>query len=260
MNDSPDGGKTVASVEKAVALLNAIAASENGMSVTELSRSLGYGVSATYHLLNTLRQQEYLQQDAQTRRYNIGLGIFRLHALAQRQNTLPSIVQPYLDELSNVCGETSNLMVLQDEEAVYIAQSESSHMIKMFTQIGARVPYYCTGGGKVILAYLPDEVQGLYIKRARFIPFTKHTLSDKKSLERELKKIRRQGYSIDNEEREEGVTCIAAPVFNAAGTPIAAISVSGPTYRLEQRGQDKLIGYVLQSAKKLSVRMGCQTV
>lgn len=258
MKESVDGGKTVASVEKAAAILNAVAASENGMSVTELSRALGYGVSATYHLLNTLRQQEYLQQDMQSKRYNIGLGIFRLYALAQRQNTLQSIIQPYLDELSQVCGETSNLLVLQDEEAVYIAQSESNHIVKIFTQIGARVPYYCTGGGKVILAHQSDEVQALYLRRTKFIPFTSHTISDRKSLAQELKRIRAQGYSIDNEEREEGVTCIAAPVFNAAGTPVAAISISGPSYRLEQRGQEKLTDYVLQSAQKVSARMGFQ--
>lgn len=256
MNESGEGGKTVASVEKAIAILNAVAASENGMSVTELSRELGYGVSATYHLLNTLRQQEYLQQDVQTKRYNIGLGVFRLHALAQRQNTLQGMIQPYLDELSRVSGETSNLLILQDEEAVYVAQSECSHMVKIFTQIGARVPYYCTGGGKVILAYQSEAIRALYLSRAKFIPFTSHTISSRKALERELARIRAQGYSIDNEEREEGVTCIAAPVFNAAGVPVAAVSISGPTYRLEQRGQSKLTDYVLQSARKISARMG----
>ena len=190
MEEKKNQTKVIASVEKAIRVLMIVAKSENGLSVTEISRELGGGISATYHLLNTLRQNDMLQQDAQSKKYTIGIGVFRLHALAQRQNTMAGIAQPELDALCRETGETSNLAVLDGKETIYVAQTESSSMVKMFTQIGARVPYYCTGGGKVILAYLPKEVQQQYAVETRFTPFTKHTVRNKTELLQELEKIR----------------------------------------------------------------------
>ncbi len=248
--------KTIASVEKAMRVLDIVARSENGMTVTELSRELDSGVSAAFHLLNTLRRCDMLQQDPQSKRYSIGLGVFRLYALAQRQNTLAGIAQPFLDALSQNCDETSNLIILQDKEAVYVAQSESNHLVKMFTQIGARVPYYCTGGGKVILAFQPEQVRDAYARETHYIPFTQHTISDRAGLLRELDAIRECGYGFDREEREPGVLCIAAPVFNAAGISVAAMSISAPTFRLEKRGVERLTALVCQGAARFSKRLG----
>lgn len=248
--------KVIASVEKAIRVLMIVARSQSGMSVTEISRELGGGISATYHLLNTLRQSDMLQQDAQSKKYTIGVGVFRLHALAQRQNTLAGAAQPELDALCRETGETSNLAVLEDKETIYVAQTESSSMVKMFTQIGARVPYYCTGGGKVILAFLPKETQLEYASTTRFAPFTKHTVHNKTELLHELETIRAQGFGYDREEREEGVLCIAAPVFDAVGKPVAAMSISGPAYRLEQKGIDEMTAAVCAHAKALSQRLG----
>lgn len=252
--------KTIASVEKAVLILEAIAESDSGLSVTEISEKLHSSPSAAYHLINTLRQCEMLQQDEQTKKYSLGIGIFRLYAFAQRQNTLASIAQPYLDELSQTCGETSNLLVLQNLQSIYVAQSESNHIIKMFTQIGARVPYYCTGGGKVILAYMPEATQKFYLRETRFIPFTPNTIINAKELSEELAAIRVRGYGFDSGEREEGVICIAAPVFNATGLPIAAVSISGPDYRFNQKERKILSQRVVSTSQQISLRFGWRDV
>ncbi len=251
-----NGTKTIASVEKAIKALEIIAHSESGLTVTEISHALGGGVSATYHLLNTLRQNDLIYQEQQTKKYTMGLAIFKLHALAQKQNTLISVSQPYLDSLSRMCGETSNLLMLQDGEAVYVAQSESNHMVKMFTQIGAKVPYYCTGGGKVIAALRSKEEREALAKRTEFVPFTKHTIASTEALLRELDVIRAQGYGYDREEREEGVICIAAPIFSASAEPIAAMSISGPRYRIEDKGTEKLTEVLLQTTREMSARFG----
>ena len=248
--------KTIGSVEKTVRILNIVGESEAGLGATEISRAIGCGVSATYHLLNTLRQNDLLQQDPQNKRYCLGVGIFRLSALAQRQNTLTSAAQPYLDALSDACGETSNLVILRDREIIYLAQREGSSMVKLFTRLGARVPFYCTGGGKVILAFLPRAVQEAHIRDTKLVAFTPHTITRRAELLRELDCIRQQGYAYDRGEREEGVLCIAAPVFNAAGEPMAATSLSGPAYRLEAKGLETLTGRVVESAAALSLRMG----
>lgn len=125
MTENQNGIKTIASVEKAINVLNIIADSEMGFTATEISHITGSGVSATYHLLNTLKRSNFIYQDPESKKYTIGLGIFRLHALAEKHNTLLSIAQPQLDELRKACDETSNLLILQGKEAVYIAQSVS---------------------------------------------------------------------------------------------------------------------------------------
>ena len=256
MGVNQNGTKTIASVEKAINMLNIIADSERGVTVTEISHTTGLGVSATYHLLNTLKKNNFIYQDQESKKYTIGTGIFRLYALAERHNALMSVAKPQLDELSKICGETSNLIVLQGKDAVYVAQSISNHMINMFTQIGARVPYYCTGGGKVILAYRSKEEREAIANSTEYIRFTRHTILNASDLLAELDKIREQGVGYDKGEREEDVMCIAAPIFNAGGNVIAAMSISGPLYRLEGKGLDVLKEAVLKSAQALSGKMG----
>lgn len=258
MERSEKGPKTIGSVEKAISILNIVAASEHGLGVTEISAALGCGVSATYHLLNTLRRGDLLQQDPQSKKYSLGVGLIRLSALAQRQNTLAYNAQPILEELSRSCGETSNLVILQGQETVYVAQSESNNMVKMFTQLGARVPWHCTGGGKVILAFLPQETQQSTLQAAKLVRFTENTLTRRSDLVRELTEIRSRGYGFDRGEREEGVICIAAPVFNASGEPVAAMSVSGPDYRVTHKGLDGMVEKVCTAASALSARLGGQ--
>jgi DNA-binding IclR family transcriptional regulator len=248
--------KTIGSVLKAVEVMEELAKSEHGLGVTEISSRLNYGVSATYHLLNTLKQCNIIEQDKKTKKYRIGFALFRISGMAKRQNVLASLAQPYLDQLKELVGETCNLMVLDGSDVVYIAQSESTNLLKMFTQLGAKVPLYCTGGGKVLLAYQPVKIQDLILGKTSFEKYTKNTLASAQDLKNELEVIRRQGYAIDNEEREEGVTCIAAPVFDCYGEAITSVSISGPTSRLKEKGMDKIIKNVLLISENLSARLG----
>lgn len=251
--------KTIGSVIKAVEVMEVLAKSECELGLTEISSKLNYGVSATYHLLNTLKQLNIIQQDKKTKKYRIGFALFRISGMAKRQNVLANLAQPYLDELRELVGETCNLVVLDGSDVVYIAQSESSNLLKMFTQLGARVPLYCTGGGKVLLAYQPEKIQEFILGKTDFSKFTKNTISNSKDLINELKTIRKQGYALDNEEREEGVTCAAAPVFDCYGEAVASISVSGPTSRLMEKGMDKIIRNVTFVSENLSDRLGHTT-
>lgn len=174
-------------------------------------------------------------QDERTKKYYIGHGLFCLCATAKRHNKISNIAQPYLEHLVDVFGETSNLTILDGTDVVYVGQAESTNLLKMFTQMGARVPFYCTGGGKAMVAHLPEKRIEEILTNTVFRRFTDHTINDGEVLKRELKSIRIQGYAFDNEEREDGVTCIAAPVFDAYGIPVAAVSISGPTRRLRDK-------------------------
>lgn len=248
--------KTIGSVIKAIEVLKELSKSESGLGVTEISNKLNYGVSATYHLLNTLKLCNIIEQDKETKKYRIGFELFRISSVAKNQNNLANIAQPHLDKLKENVGETSNLVVMDDNCIVYIAQSESTNLLKMFTQLGAKVPFYCTGAGKAILAYQSENAQRYTISKTKFNKYTKNTLTTIEELINEFKIIRIQGYALDNEERELGVTCIAAPVFDCYGEAIAAISISGPSSRLNGKGIKNLIHHVVGASDRLSFDLG----
>lgn len=248
--------KTIGSVIKAIEVLKVLSESEDGLGVTEISNKLNYRVSATYHLVNTLKQCSIIEQDNDTKKYRIGFELYRISSMAKSQNSLANIAQPHLDQLKEEIDETTNLVVLDGNCIVYIAQSESTNLLKMFTQLGAKIPFYCTGAGKVLLAYLPEDVQDYNISKTVLKRYTKNTLITAKALKREFEVIRAQGYAFDNEEREEGVTCIAAPVFDSYSKVIAAISISGPTSRLKEKDMDNIVNNVIETAREISFSLG----
>ncbi len=248
--------KTIGSVIKAIEIVKEIAESETGLGVTEISSSLDYGVSATYHLVNTLKLSNIIEQDRKTKKYKIGFELFRICGLAKNQSVLANTAQPYLDKLREKVDETCNLAILDGNNIMYIAQSESTKLLKMFTQLGAKVPFYCTGAGKALLAYQPLDIQHLIISGTNLVSYTENTITTPEGLTGEFDSIKEKGYALDNEEREYGVTCVAVPIFDCYGEAVAAISVSGPTARLKKKEIIKLIGSVRVAANELSHNLG----
>ena len=248
--------KTIGSVIKAIEILEELAESEKGLGLTEISSRLNYGVSATYHLLNTLKLHNIIEQNKKTKKYRIGVGLFRISSKAKSQYSLANLAMPFLDKLRAIVDETSNLLVLDGYEVLYIAQSESTKLLKMFTQLGAKAPLYCTGGGKAILAYKPLSFQELALSKINFIKYTENTIVTADGLRKEFETIKKQGYSIDNEEREEGITCVAAPIFDCYGEVIAAVSISGPSYRIKEKDLNSIISSVVLTAKEISANLG----
>ncbi|NLY68114.1 MAG: IclR family transcriptional regulator [Tissierellia bacterium] len=233
--------KTIGSVIKAIEVIEFIAKSKDGVGVTEISRGLNYGVSATYHLLNTLKECNVLEQDTKTKKFKLGLKLWKIGMLAFEQNPLSSILQPYLKELKELTGETANLTIMDDNQIVYIAQEESDRLVKMFTKIGAKAPLHCTAAGKVILAFMDEDARKSIIDKIELTKYTEHTIVNKEDLYMELEEIRKNGYGFDNEERELGVSCIGAPVFDLNGDVIACITISGPTSRFTEENKEKWI-------------------
>jgi len=251
-NDKENNKKTIGSVLKAVEIIELLAASDEEIGVTEISSYLNYGVSATYHLLNTLKICKMIEQDCKTKKYRLGLKLWKIGKLAREQNHLSVFVQSYLKELRELTGETTNLTVLDNAEIIYIAQAESRKLIRMFTKIGARVPLHCSAAGKVLLAFQTPEKQRAIIDNITFHKFTEKTVTDPEKLREQLGSIRQSGYAFDEEEREAGVSCIAAPIFDFDKEVMAAISISGPTSRFESENRKELLKHVLEVTKKVS--------
>ena len=252
---SNNNTKTIASVEKALNILELISQHDEGLTTTEISKMTGQGTSATFHLLNTLRLAGYIRQDKNSKRFFIGYTLLRLAKSAKEQFSLSNVADEYLKKLTLKYNETSNLIILEGLNIEYISQYEGNHLIKMFTQIGAQVPYNCTGGGKAIAAFLPENELTELLNKTVFIPYTKNTCMTVSQLMKKIEEVRKNGYAMDNEECEIGVTCIAAPVFNEKHYPVAAISISGPTPRLKEKGMSELAETIKIAASQISEKL-----
>lgn len=244
--------KTIGSVIKAVEIINYIAESDQEMGATEISEGLGYGVSATYHLLNTLKESNFITQNERSKKYQLSLKLWQLGMKAFSQNNLGTALRQFLTKLKKETGETSNLTVLDRKSIVYIAQEESDKLIKMFTKTGATAPLHCTASGKIFLAYMDDVKREEILKDYIMTRFTKNTITTKKQLLLELREIKNKGYGFDIEERDEDVSCIAAPIFDTNGEVLACISISGPHTRFTKVNKDRWIEIILQVSKDAS--------
>ena len=248
--------KTIKSVEKAFALIELLSDSREELGVSEISAALDSGVSGTYHLLNTLKELEVIAQNPSTKKYKLGLKLWRIGMRAYSQNELAQALRPFLRKLREKTGETANLTVLDNNRVVYIAQEESDYLLKMFTQIGAAAPLHCTGAGKILLAYQPDYKRELLLDSLELTGFTPKTIIDKESLRKAMAKIRAQGYGPDDEERELGVKCIGAPIFGPDGKILASISISGPKERFKEETREDWIEIVKSFAARATLYLG----
>jgi len=148
------------------------------------------------------------------------------------------------------------LVVPNGGEVVYIEKLEGNETLRMHSQVGKRAPMHCTGVGKVILAYLPDNIVKKIVKEKGLPKITIHTIDNEKALILELEKIRKQGYGFDLEENEIGISCIAAPIFNHNGDITAALSISGPTLRMTDEKMENLRETIVKTCSQISKRLG----
>lgn len=242
--------KIIGSVIKAVEVIEYIANSKSGVGVTEISRGLNYGVSATYHILNTLKECNIIEQDKKTKKFKLGLKLWQIGMLAYEQNPISVTLKPYLRKLKELTGETANLTIMDNYQIVYIAQEESDKLVKMFTKTGATAPLHCTAAGKVLLAYKHEDIRNSILDKIELTKYTRNTIANKEELIKELEQIREKGYGFDNEEREIGVSCIAAPIFDLNGEAIACITISGPTSRFTAEKKEKWLKDVIEVANE----------
>jgi IclR family acetate operon transcriptional repressor len=242
----------VQSVERALDLLEYLARASKWTGVSELSAAPGLPIGTVHRLLMTLMAREYVVRDNHTRRYALGPAFRILAGSDPLRPNWAEVAAPYLHELVEVSGETANLAVMERGRAVYVAQAQPRRMMRMFTELGNRVLMHNTGCGKVLLAYQPEEVITSIIAEAGLPAYTDKTITDPERLRQELEMVRQQGYASDNGEVEEGVHCLAVPVYDPKGKVIAAMSISGPTSRLSSERTPILIPHLKRISKNLS--------
>jgi DNA-binding IclR family transcriptional regulator len=249
----------VRTVDRALSILKAFIAneSEGEFSLTEISRTVSLDQSTTYRLLVTLEASGFIEQSDKNGRYRLGVASLALSEAFLRQNDLCQRANPSLVALRDKCGETVHLAIMEGIEVVYLDKLAGLHPIGlMSSRVGGRSPAHCTGLGKSLLAYYPDSMIRSAYQNLVLNKYTTNTITDLDSLMKELVKIREKGYAVDVEEHEQGVACIASPVFDHRGIA-AAISVSGPSDRvIQQISKSNLPQMVIDAAGEISSLLG----
>jgi len=247
-----DSGATVSAVDKAMVILEALSRYERDVALAALAERVELPKSTLVRLLRTMRRHSIVQQDPRTRRYRLGTALMHLGKAAERQFDLERVVRPFLAELAKSTGETASFAVLEGDRAVYLAQVLSNSIIRGVPPIGAELDLHCTAVGKVLLTSFSEEEIESFIREYGLPRHTERTLVNAESLRKELERIRRNGYALDDEEAEHGGRCIAAPVYDDRDKVVAAVSITGPTTRMHMDRIENLAAIVKCTVDKVT--------
>jgi IclR family KDG regulon transcriptional repressor len=247
----------VKAVIKTLRILESLSHHEKA-GVTELAKSVGMNKSTTYRFLHSLRELGYVAQDADTEHYSLTLKLFEVGSIVLDRMELWNESRLVMKNLARVTGETIHLGIIESGKLVYIGKLESTQTLRvsMSSRVGQGAPTYCTGLGKALLANLPPDQIDAVLKSEEIMAYTEKTITRRQDIDRELEQIRKVGYSIDNEEHEVGVRCIAAPIRDNRGEVAAAISISMPSIRMTSKEQPRFRRLVLEAASEISARLG----
>ncbi|MGF1502157.1 MAG: IclR family transcriptional regulator [Paracoccaceae bacterium] len=246
----------VRSLTRALTLLRHLAENADGLSLTELSEAANLPPSTTHRLLTTLEAERFVRPDPQGGAWRIGVAAFFVGAAFARSRDKLSLTRPFLVRLMEMSGETTNLFVESDGETVCIGQIESRHAMRAITGVGGRVMLHSSAAGKALLAHVDPARRAKLLPRQVLTAITETTITRRDQLERTLEDVRALGYAVDDEEHALGLRCVASPVFDETGQPVAAISVSGPSARIPRDRLSVLGRMVAQAALEATREYG----
>lgn len=246
----------VQSVDRALTLLELIAAEPEGRRLSDVARAAGLAVSTTHRLLTTLEQRGFVQTDSATGMWHVGR---RAHAVGAAWGAARSMLapaMPFLRQLRDASRETANLGVIEDGQVVTLAQAESREIMRAISPPGGRVPVFCSGMGKAIVATWSDDQIDRLIDRHGLVAATSRSLTRRDAVHAEIAQVRQQGYALDDEEYVPGLRCVAAVVLGPGGDAVAAVSVSGLSIRMTPDKVARCSELVRRVASDLSGRAG----
>jgi DNA-binding IclR family transcriptional regulator len=246
-------------LDRALAALEILANREGECSLVDLCAEMKLHKSTVHRIAMVLEQHRLVDKNPDNGRYRLGLRLFEFGSKAIAAVDLRGRARPYLDRLQRQFGETVFFCILDDGQVFYVEKVESQQSVRTACTVGSRAPAYCTAVGKAMLAELPDAEVSKIVRRWGLKPVTANTITTASALKAELKIVRAQGYSIDDEEKEEGLRCIGAAVRSHSGKLAAAMSVSGPAFRMTKERLPEIGRALMDAAGKLSAELGYQT-
>ncbi len=255
-NPVKDSPYQVQVLDRAVTILDALADHRGDLSLFELAERLDLHKSTIHRLLMVLERHRLVERMQESGKYGLGMKLFELGSKASHRVGLGDRARPYLEQLATGTGETAHLCALDRGEVVYLAKVEPRRSVRVPTDIGQRNPVHCTSVGKALIAYLPEVDLDALLRAHPLKAFTPNTITSPALLKRELKGIRERGYAIDDEEIEEGLRCIGAPVRDHTGKVVASMSVASPAFRLSRAKVPTVARVVVKCADGLSQELG----
>ena len=252
---APQGTYKVQALDRAFAVLDLLGESDTPLGLAQVSSSLQLHKSTAHRFLMVLERHRMVERTSNGK-FRLGLRLFDFGNRAIEQYDLRERAQPHLRRLVAETEETAHLCILEGAHVIYIDKIEPARSVRMITRVGASNPVHCTSVGKAILAFLPEERIADILRKTRFERFTHRTIATPEALRVEIEKTRRRGYAVDDEELEEGLRCIEVPLLDAQRQPVAAVSVSGPSFRVTAQKLPSIANQLLQCVRGISMDMG----
>lgn len=234
-NPSPEQ-TTVQALDRALRILKVVAEGE-GMSLTEVAEASDQAPATVYRALSTLEAHGVVEVQPATQLWFIGQEAFRIGSAFLGRTSLVEEARLVMRELMAATGETANLAIADGGEVVFLSQVETHQPIRAFFRPGTRGPIHASGIGKALLAWYPETAVARIVAKQGLAAFTPRTITDLGRLAAEMAETRARGWAVDDEERTEGMRCIAAPIFNEFREAVAGVSVSGPSVRMDRQGE-----------------------
>ena len=243
-------------VERALDILEAFMESNEALGITELSRRVKLNKSTTYRMVQALRTRGYVNQDDHTNKYTLGYKILKLASGFMNQNKIREIARKYLEELSMKTSHTVQLTILVGNEVVYIDQVEGTDIFQLRLRIGNRGPLHCTAAGKSVLAFLKEDELENILNDFILTRFTDKTITSMKHLRKELKAIKRTGFSFCDREYDKYLRAIGAPIIGMGPKVIGAVVLVAPSNRIRIKEVSYFGNMVKETGLKISSEMG----
>ncbi|MCX7824542.1 MAG: IclR family transcriptional regulator [Verrucomicrobiae bacterium] len=243
-------------LDRSLQILGHLLQTPQGQSLSEIARALDFPKNTVYRILNTLCAHDYVRRDEATRLYTLSRKMATLaYDSAQDRGLLENSLD-VMRRLRDVAKETVVISILDRNEGLVLEQVPSVHPFRFVCDPGTRQTIYASASTKAILAFLPDRERDAALKGVMFKRLTATTISSRAKFEKTLAAVRRVGYAVDRAEALDGVHCVAAPIFNHQGFPVAALTITGPAERIPASQFPRLGALVVAHATEISKRLG----
>lgn len=246
----------IQSVERALQILDLFNEQATELKITDISKLMGLSKSTLHSLLKTLQLHGYIDQNPENGKYRLGMKLVERGHFVVGSMDIRQKAKGWLTDLSRRTGQTTHLGILDGREGVYIEKIEGKLAAIAYSRIGRRLPVHATAIGKVLIAWLGEPELNALLEGYQYTTFTPSTLATREALVDALKKTREQGYALDSEENEQGVRCVAVPVWNHESRVIAALSLSTLTSRVDDAGLASFREQLQQAGLQLSRALG----
>jgi len=256
MSDQEKGGAVVQTLDRALKIVELLALHSEGFGVTEIGQRVGLHKSTVHRLLSHLVSQGYIEKDEARPVYTLGLKFIELASLRLNQVELKTEAGPYLRKLASALNQPVHLAILADTEAVYIEKIEPQAHLRMYSQIGKRIPVYCSALGKCLVSDFSLEDLEALAKKMTYRKFTDTTRTTAEEFLADVALTRVRGWALDDEEHEPGIRCIGAPVRDFTGKIVAAVSASGSLGVIRSDPEAPMSSLVRETAQAVSRRLG----